>query len=153
MKKTLINALVAIAFFAAIPAHAHDYGANSIKIDHPWSREAPPNAKVIAGFFQLKNNGTEDDFLISASTPVADRVEIHTHIMEDDMMKMRQVNSVRIGAMNMVMFKPGSFHLMIFEPKQSFKKGERFPMTLTFKRAGTIEIEVAIEENNHQHAH
>ncbi|MCE2594834.1 copper chaperone PCu(A)C [Motilimonas cestriensis] len=153
MNKLLINALAAAALFASIPAQSHDYGANSIKIDHPWSREAPPNAKVIAGFFQLKNKGTEDDFLISASSPVADRVELHTHVMEDDMMKMRQVDSVRIGAMKTVMFKPGGFHLMIFDPKQSFKKGERFPMTLTFKNAGTIEIEVAIEENAHKHEH
>lgn len=146
-----VMALAAIIISSAVLAH--DYQADSIKIDHPWSREAPPNAKVIAGFFQLKNGGTQDDFLIAASTPIAERVEIHTHEMVGEMMKMRQVESVRVGSMQTVSFQPGGFHLMIFAPNKVLKQGDRFPLTLTFKNAGSVEVEIAVEESGHQHEH
>ncbi|WP_282063997.1 copper chaperone PCu(A)C [Vibrio rotiferianus] len=153
MKKALkiISLFLSVCLIA--PVSAHEYAKDSIQIDHPWSREATPNATVIAGFFQLKNGSSKDDFLISASTPIAERVEIHTHEMSDGMMMMKKIDSVRIGSMKTVMFQPGGYHLMIFNPKQSYQKGERFPMTLQFKHAGTIEVELAVEANSHIHSH
>ena len=96
---------------------------------------------------------SKDDFLISASTQIADHVEIHTHEMADGVMKMKKIDSVRIGSMKTVMFEPGGYHLMIFNPKQSYKQGDRFPMTLQFKHAGKVEVELAVEANGHVHAH
>lgn len=153
MKKTIHTLLITLLSFIAGSVFAHDYHQGSIQIDHPWSREAPPTATVIAGFFQLKNTASSDDFLLSASTPIAERVEIHTHEMADGMMQMKKIDAVRVGSMQSVMFEPGSYHLMIFNPSKSYKKGERFPMTLTFKKAGSIEVEMAIEEAGHVHTH
>ncbi|MDK9736142.1 copper chaperone PCu(A)C [Vibrio sp. D404a] len=153
MKKQLNTLILFIATLFTAQVFAHEYTADSIQIDHPWSREAPPNATVIAGFFQLKNLAEKDDFLISASTPIADRVEIHTHEMEDGMMKMIKVDNVRLATQETVMFKPGGYHLMIFNPNKPYKKGERFPMTLQFKNAGKVEVELAVEENAHVHHH
>jgi copper(I)-binding protein len=153
MKKYLSRFTLCIAALLTSAASAHEYTTNSIKIDHPWSREAPPNATVIAGFFQLKNLSTRDDFLISATTPVAERVEIHQHEMSDGVMKMKKIENVRVGTMKSVMFEPGGYHLMIFNPEQSFKQDERFPMTLEFRNAGKVEIELAVEVNTYLHSH
>lgn len=68
-------------------------------------------------------------------------------------MKMMKIDNVRVGSMKTVMFKPGGYHLMIFNPNKSYKKGERFPMTLQFKNAGAVEVELAVEENAHVHHH
>ncbi|WP_444492213.1 copper chaperone PCu(A)C [Vibrio sp. YIC-376] len=151
MKKYLIRFMLSIAALLTTAVSGHEYTAKNIQIDHPWSREAPPNATVIAGFFQLKNLSTRDDFLISVTTPIAERVEIHKHEMSDGIMKMKKIDNVRVSTMKSVMFEPGGYHLMIFNPEQSFKQGERFPMTLEFKYAGKVEIELAVEANNHIH--
>ncbi|WP_394699205.1 copper chaperone PCu(A)C [uncultured Vibrio sp.] len=153
MKKYLSRFMLCFAALVTTVASAHEYTTNSIRIDHPWSREAPPNATVIAGFFQLKNLSTRDDFLISASTPIAERVEIHQHDMSDGVMKMKKIDNVRVGTMKNVTFEPGGYHLMIFNPEQSFKQGERFPMTLEFRNAGKVDIELAVEANSHTHSH
>lgn len=153
MNKYLQTLLLSAFTFFTAQTLAHEYSTGDIEIDHPWSREAPPTATVIAGFFQLKNNAQQDDYLISASTPVAKRVEIHTHEMSDGMMQMKQIDRVKVAAQETVMFKPGGYHLMIFNPEKAYKQGERFPMTLTFQNAGEIKVELAVEKNGHVHAH
>ncbi len=153
MNKYLQTLLLSAFTFFTAQTLAHEYSTGDIEIDHPWSREAPPTATVIAGFFQLKNNAQQDDYLISASTPVAKRVEIHTHEMSDGMMQMKQIDRVKVAAQETVMFKPGGYHLMIFNPEKAYKQGERFPMTLTFQNAGEVQVELAVEKNGHVHAH
>ncbi len=153
MNKYLQTLLLSAFTFFTAQTLAHEYSTGDIEIDHPWSREAPPTATVIAGFFQLKNNAQLDDYLISASTPVAKRVEIHTHEMSDGMMQMKQIDRVKVAAQETVMFKPGGYHLMIFNPEKAYKQGERFPMTLTFQNAGEVQVELAVEKNGHVHAH
>ncbi|KOO10138.1 copper resistance protein CopZ, partial [Vibrio xuii] len=69
------------------------------------------------------------------------------------MMKMKQIDNVKIAAQQAEMFKPGGYHLMIFNPRQAYKAGDRFPMTLTFKHAGKIDVEMAVEKKGHVHAH
>ncbi|MGY5823098.1 copper chaperone PCu(A)C [Vibrio chemaguriensis] len=154
MLKSLKTAAIALIAVIASPLSlAHDYKAGKIHIDHPWSREAPPNAPVIGGFFQLTNHGDSEDALIAAESPIAGHVEIHTHKKEDGVMKMIKIDEVRVPANNSVLFKPGSFHLMIFNPTQALKEGDRFPMTLTFKNAGKVEVEMAVEKQGHMEKH
>ncbi|BDR21282.1 copper chaperone PCu(A)C [Vibrio diabolicus] len=154
MLKSLKTAAIALIAVIASPLSlAHDYEAGKIHIDHPWSREAPPNAPVIGGFFQLANHGNSEDALIAAESPIAGHVEIHTHKKEDGVMKMIKIDEVRVPANDSVLFKPGSFHLMIFNPTQALKEGDRFPMTLTFKNAGKVEVEMAVEKQGHMEKH
>ena len=153
MNKYLQTLLLSAFTLFSAQTLAHEYNAGDIEIDHPWSREAPPTATVIAGFFQLKNNAQQDDYLINASTPVAKRVEIHTHEMSNGVMQMKQIDRVKIAAQETVMFKPGGYHLMIFNPEKAYKQGEHFPMTLTFQNAGEVQVELAVEKNGHVHAH
>ncbi|HHF2888835.1 copper chaperone PCu(A)C [Vibrio diabolicus] len=154
MLKSFKTAAIALITVIASPLSlAHDYEAGNIHIDHPWSREAPPNAPVIGGFFQLTNHGDSEDALIAAESPIAGHVEIHTHKKEDGVMKMIKIDEVRVPANDSVLFKPGSFHLMIFNPTQALKEGDRFPMTLTFKNAGKVEVEMAVEKQGHMEKH
>ena len=153
LKSFKTAAIALIAVIASPLSLAHDYEAGKIHIDHPWSREAPPNAPVIGGFFQLTNHGDSEDALIAAESPIAGHVEIHTHKKEDGVMKMIKIDEVHVPANDSVLFKPGSFHLMIFNPTQALKEGDRFPMTLTFKNAGTVEVEMAVEKQGHMEKH
>jgi copper(I)-binding protein len=144
LKKTLlIAALLSPSLFAS----AHEYSVGTLHIEHPWSREMPPVAPTAAAYFVVHNKGNEADRLLSVATPVAGKAEIHEHIHADGLMKMQQVQSVAIPAGGEVKFEPMGYHVMLFNLPQQAKDGERFPLTLTFEKAGTLEVEVAVHKD------
>ena len=150
-KSLLLLALLSPSLCAA----AHDYQLGALHIEHPWSREMPPVAPTAAAYFILHNQGSEADRLLSVATPVAGKAELHQHLHEDGVMKMQQVQDVAVPAAGEARFEPMGYHVMLFNLKQPLKDGERFPLTLTFEKAGAIEVEVAVEKElpaaEHQH--
>ena len=145
--KSVLSFVIAAAFVLAIsPASAHEYKAGSIEIKHPWSRATPKGSEVAGGFMKLINTGTESDRLIGGSTALAGKFEIHESAMEGGVMKMRpQPKGIEIKPGQTVELKPGSFHLMFIGLKAPFEKGKRVKGTLQFEKAGTVEVEYAIE--------
>jgi copper(I)-binding protein len=158
LKKTL---LIAALLSPSLFANAHDYSVGNLHIEHPWSRAMPPVAPTAAAYFVVHNKGSDADRLLSASTPVAGKAELHEHIHADGLMKMQQVQNVEIPAGGEVKFEPMGYHVMLFNLKQQAKDGERFPLTLTFEKAGAVEVEIAVHkdapegsahgEGHHQH--
>ncbi len=138
--------VAASALFMSHAALAHDYHAGDIHIVHPWSRATPPAAQVGGGFLKLENKGEAADRLVSASSPVAGRVEIHSMEVTDGVMRMRPLaDGLEIKPGATVELAPGGYHLMLMELKQPLKEGERVPLTLTFEKAGSIDVELAVE--------
>jgi len=152
----LLQSLLLTALFS-LPALAHHYDAGDLHIGHPWSRETPPNAPTAAVYLSIDNQGKEADRLLSAETPAAERVELHEHIQQGELMTMQQVTEVAIPAGEKVKFAPGGLHLMLFSPTKHYQDGERFPLTLNFARAGKVEVEVLVQKNassnGHEHHH
>ena len=140
----LLSAIAAAAF-----PHTHEKG--ELQIRHPWSRATPPGAKVGVGYLEIRNNGSQPDRLLSASTPVAKRVEMHITEHAGDVAKMRQLRAFEVPGRERLSLTPGGAHLMLVDIVQPLKKGERFPMTLRFERAGEIEIELEVQEMGSRH--
>lgn len=142
----LIRTLSLAALLAcAMPSFAHEYKAGDLTIEHPWARELPPNAPAGAAFFTVHNAGAGADRLLGASTPQAQKSELHTHIHENGMMKMQQIPAVDIPAKGEVKFQPGGNHVMLFGMSKPLKAGEQFPLTLEFEKAGKVEVQVKVE--------
>ena len=125
---------------------ADDYRADALRIDHPFARATPPGARTGAVFFTVDNAGRQTDRLLRASTPIAAGVILHQMALEDGIMKMRAVPSVEVRSGGRLELKPSGYHLMLLDLKQPLKAGEKFPLTLTFERAGTITISVLVED-------
>jgi periplasmic copper chaperone A len=125
---------------------AQDHVLNSLRIDHPFARATPPGAKTGGVFFTVENRGEIGDTLIRASSPVAGIVELHQMSIEAGMMKMRAIPAVDVKPGGKLELKPGGYHLMLFDLRQPLKKGDKFPLTLTFARAGTLEVSVVVED-------
>lgn len=135
--------LIAVTLFsAALPAQEFTLG--NVTIAGPWSREMPPNAPNGAAYFRVENRGGEPDRILSARTDIAEAAELHTHDMQDGMMKMRQVESVDVPAGGEALFKPHGLHVMLFGLKQPLVHGERFDLTVVFEKAGELELSVDI---------
>ncbi|WP_119167178.1 copper chaperone PCu(A)C [Algihabitans albus] len=134
--------LLALATATAI---AHDFKAGAIHIDHPWARASVGMAKAGAAYMLLTNEGSEPDRLIKASAEVAEAVELHTHLMEEGVMRMRQVEAIEVEPGTPSALEPGGLHVMLIGLKQPLVAGESFPMTLTFEQAGEVTVEVSVE--------
>ncbi|ARU87271.1 copper chaperone PCu(A)C [Pseudomonas sp. M30-35] len=142
-KILLVAALMSPAFLA----NAHEFDLGDLHIEHPWSREMPPVAPTAAAYFVVDNKGKEADRLIAVETPVAGKAEMHEHVHAGDVMKMQQVQGVDIPAGGQVRFEPMGYHVMLFNLEQQMKAGEHFPMTLTFEKAGDVEVQVNVQKD------
>lgn len=140
-----VLAAAALAVSLSTAALAHDYTVGSLKIDHPWARASAGKAANGAAFLSVVNSGA-DDRLVAAETPVADRAELHTHTMENGVMKMRQVEGgIAIPAGQTVMLQPGGLHVMLFGLKAPLKEKDSVPLTLTFEKAGSVKVDIKVE--------
>lgn len=147
MKRIVLLLSAAILGLTSTFASAHDFKLGPLEIEHPYARATPPNAPVSGGYMTIRNTGTEADRLIAGEAGFADRVEIHEMAMDNDVMKMRQLSDgLEIPAGGEVVLKPGGFHVMFIGIDSQFKAGEMRKATLTFKNAGTIELEFQVED-------
>lgn len=139
----LFRAALAAAVLIATPALAND-GAiqhGDLTISLPFTRATLPNAPVGGGFLTIENTGTEADRLISATSSVAKDTQIHEMAMAGDVMKMRALSDgLEIPAGQTIALAPGGFHLMFMGLNQPFVEGETVAVTLTFEKAGPIEV-------------
>ncbi|MCW0235990.1 MAG: DUF1775 domain-containing protein [Ferrovibrio sp.] len=134
--------------------------AGDIQVLQPFARATP--AKVGGVFLTLKNAGGTADKLVKASSPVADNVELHTHIKDGDAMRMRAVDNIPVPANGQTALEPGGYHVMLIGLKQALKEGQSFPLTLTFEKAGTVTLQVPVQKagspgmpaaGGHEHKH
>ncbi len=152
MKK--ITAILALFLLTLSSANAADTATvGDITVSKAWSRASTGAKRPGGSFLTIVNNGSAADRLIAAETPAAGKSELHNHIMEDGMMKMRHVMAVDIPAGGMTMLKPGSFHVMMFDLKDLLKEGDMFPMTLTFEKAGKATVMVHVGKAGGMTAH
>ncbi|MCP5150592.1 MAG: copper chaperone PCu(A)C [Ectothiorhodospiraceae bacterium] len=133
-------ATVALLAAATTAAATEPTRLGAITIESPWVRLVPPVSETSAGYMTLRNAGTEADRLLAAAAPVSKRTELHTHVMEGGLAKMRQVDAVEIPAGGAVSFAPGGLHIMLIGLARPLDAGESIPVTLTFERAGRVEV-------------
>ncbi len=144
---TLRSALFA-AHFAAISltlAIAAGTAQAQATVDGAFARATVGKQANGAAYLQLSAKG--DDALLSASAPVASKVEIHSMSMEGDVMKMRALDKLEIKGGEKIAMQPGSgAHIMLMGLKQPLKAGDSFPLTLNFRKAGKLTVNVSVQE-------
>lgn len=112
-------------------------------IDHRWVR--PSSGPNTAAYLTLVNKTQQPDKLVRVDCADATRVELHNHIEEDGVMKMRPVDFIEIGD-TPVILKPGSLHIMLMGLKESFHGKKHISLTLCFEKAGCHVLEFPIQK-------
>jgi periplasmic copper chaperone A len=126
-------------------ASAGDVKAGEITVEGPWARASAGPVRNGVAFMTLSNAGTTDDKLIAAaSSGVSTKDELHTHIKEGDIMRMRPVDAIDVPAGGVTQLKPGGLHVMLMGLKAPLKEGETFPLTLTFEKSGEVTVDVKV---------
>jgi len=144
----LAHAVLALAVAVASPASpapAQSFKAGGIEIVRPWARATADGARSSAVYLQIRNGGTEPDRLVSATSPIAGAIELHTFVNENGVMRMRRLEAIEIGAGASVRLVVGGPHLMLTSLKEPLRHaGPPFPLTLTFEKAGPVTVEAII---------
>jgi copper(I)-binding protein len=144
-----ISTIALISFssitFASSDKKNSEFRVGQIKVENPYTRATVAGQKVAGGFMKIENKGAADQ-LISASSPIAAEMQLHTMSMEGNVMKMREVKAIDVPANGSVDLKPGGLHLMFMDIKAPLKAGESVPVKLKFQKAGEIEIKVPVRE-------
>ncbi len=125
MKKLLIASLLTLT--------ASAWAQTTVKVEDAWVRGTVASQKATGAFMRLTS--AADARLVSATSPVAEVVEIHEMAMENDIMKMRQIPGLALPAGKATELKPGGFHIMLMGLKGQVKGGDTVPLTLTFEGA------------------
>jgi copper(I)-binding protein len=141
MTRVLRNLL--IAGFVLIAGGCNSSGP-TVNVEDAWANATPAGATI--GAVYLKITARDADTLVSATTTVADHIEMHTSSEENGMMQMRPLSSVPLTAGKPFTFAPGGAHFMLVDLRQPLTAGLRFPMTLQFEHAPAQTIQVQVVE-------
>lgn len=134
--KRFAFSLAALALAAAANAQ--------VTVKDPWVRATVPQQKATGAFMQL--TAAQDVKLVAGSSPVAGVVEIHEMVMDNNVMKMREVpGGLPLSAGKTVDLKPGGYHVMLMDLKAPLAKGSTVPVTLMFKNAQGAESKLELQ--------
>jgi len=140
--------LLAAAFLSlgalSATADAHEQKLGDLVLHHAWSRATPGGAKSGAAYVEIENTGNEADQLVGASSDVAAMTEVHQMSMDGGMMTMKPAGAVDIPAHGKVELKPHGLHVMLMGLKKPLAEGDTFVVTLTFAKAGSVDLQVVV---------
>jgi copper(I)-binding protein len=114
-----------------------------LTITEPFSRMTMDRGAV---FFVVKNEGTEDDAIVSASTDAADTVELHETVTEGASTKMQQVPQIDVAAGEETTLEPGGLHVMMMDLTSEMAMGDTFEVEIEFENAGKVAFEVQVTD-------
>lgn len=151
MKAKTITVLLTITLllaFGLVVAESHEGECHAGYLFNAWARSSIEGAPNSAAFGLLVNLNGEEDTLVSASSDVAETVELHEMIMgSGDVMQMQPVEGgIVVPAEGFVELKPGGLHIMLINLKQPLVAGETFALQLNFKEAGEVSLTVPIRD-------
>tara|TARA_R110002072_G_scaffold18757_5_gene69861 strand:- start:578 stop:1096 length:519 start_codon:yes stop_codon:yes gene_type:complete len=125
-------------------AKSHDATAqHGITVTGAWARPTIAKMRNTAAYFQA-SIVTGEDKLLAAKTAKAEKAELHQHVMEGDIARMRPVDAVPLSPGHPAVFQPTGYHVMIMGLKGPLNEGDSFPLTLTFEKAGDVTVDVMV---------
>ena len=147
--KKIVSMLITMAItMGSGPVLAGTFGIHA-----PMVRMVPPGQTVSAAFMILHNHGMKERTVIAAHSDVADAVELHNHIMEDGMMKMRRVDAIAVPGHAEVVLKPGGLHIMLIGLTRGLEVGEKVTLELEFADGERLSFKAPVQMASGEHDH
>jgi hypothetical protein len=140
----IVRKLLGVAAALLLAVSAALAQTAQLEVASAWARATPAKAENGVAFLTIRSPTA--DRLLSVSSPVAKKAELHTMEMSGMVMKMRPLGSLDIPAGQPVTLKPGGEHIMLLGLNGPLHEGQSFPLTLTFEKAGAREVTVAVEK-------
>ena len=135
--------------------------AAGVTVENAWVRVMPPGARASAAFMTLKNSDDKPHALVRARSDVARLVELHTHIHDNGVMRMRPVARIEIPAGGSVALAPGGYHIMLIDLQRPIRDGDHVALELELADGTRLAVQAearsprrgAIPAMHHGHEH
>ena len=132
-------------FLASVSAVRAGGLADQIEVVAPYVRLAPPGAQATGAFMTIRNTGNRVVRLVKAECVAAQATELHEHINDQGVMRMRQVPAIELPAMGESVLKPGGYHVMLLGMKQPLQEGEAVVMVLGFDDGSSTRVSAVVK--------
>jgi hypothetical protein len=142
MKSLLLSTALLVVAPAAFACETFTVG--DLTIEHAWSKATIGADRPAVFYVEITNNGSADDALIALTTPAANMPMLHETVVTDGVASMPHAMSIPVPAGETVALSPGGYHGMLMGLTTALKEGDRFPVTLTFKNAGDVTVDVDV---------
>ena len=137
MKKILLSTVLLLTSHLA---------AAEVNVDGAYVRAVPPGQMNSAAFMQLTNHDNQDISLIAATSDAAKNVELHTHTQDNGVMRMRQINEIKLPSEQKVTLQPGGLHIMLIGLTRNLTTGENINLSLTFSDDSQQSLQIPIKD-------
>jgi copper(I)-binding protein len=137
--------VVLVVLTTGLPASSAD-NTLGVMVHDAWIREAPPISQTLAGYVSLENRSSQGYTLVGASSPDFERVMLHETEIRDGVARMAHRAEVRIAAGNTAVFTPGGLHLMLMQPKRTFRIGDRVSVELLFSDGRRLSVDFEVRQ-------
>lgn len=141
-----LNRIAGAAAIIAAPALLSACApARPLYVDQAWIRLSPNKDMPSAGYF-IVHGGKEPVKLLSVTTPMALRVELHESMNEGGLATMKPISSIDIPAKTDVKFAPGGKHMMIWGINPAALQAGKITLTFTFSNGDRILFDAVIQK-------
>lgn len=147
----LVTALLALCVQGSVRVATMAAAETTLSVTGAWAYESPPTVTNGVAYLTVLNQGTAPDRLVGVAGAVSEAVELHTHVLEGSMMKMRRVEAVELRPGIPAVLQPGGDHIMLIGLKQPLVAGQTFPLRLRFEVAGEIGVDVNVRKYGEKH--
>jgi periplasmic copper chaperone A len=147
--RTPLAAAAALALGLAAAAAPRVVAGESVRagdlvIGDAYARASLGRATNTAAYMTIEATGGEPDRLVAAASPAARAVELHAHLLEGGVARMRPVDAIEIDPGSPIVFQPGGLHLMVIGLTEPLAEGGTLPLTLTFERNGEVALDLPV---------
>lgn len=129
---TALRLAAALLLTCASPFSLAAGMADGIAVEAAHIRQMPPAAPNSAAFLTVINTATMPVRLTGAHSALAQTVELHDHVRDGEIMRMRRIEGIDIAAGARATLAPGGKHVMLIGLKQPLVAGTTAQITLVF---------------------
>ena len=106
------------------------HATETLDITHPWVREAPPSARVLAAYMSIKNTGGSSITIVGMSSTEFESAELHRTVIHEGVASMQHIKHLEVPANGSIKLEPGGLHLMLFNPHHALSAGDSVTLTI-----------------------
>jgi copper(I)-binding protein len=145
MRKFLFSSTVlSLALAEAALAHhaGQVYAVGKLVVSHAWMHENAGMAHSSSVYLTIDNQGDAPDRLVSAEVAFADEVTFQAQTVNaEGVLETREISAIQVNPEQVLTLKAGVVWIELESVHETFEHGQHFDMTLTFEKAGAVEVE------------
>ena len=118
--------------------------AGDVVIADAWARTTLGPVRNSAAYMTLTNLGAEPDRLLAADSPAARKAELHVHLQDGGIVRMRPVAAIEVAPGDNTVLQPGGLHVMLIDLEGPLAPGDHLTLTLSFEAGGEVTLDLPV---------